>query len=62
MILAGTSSVPVRADEQLLTEKVVKSAINKGLQFLLQKQGANGTWPDKEYTVGKTSLALYFTR
>ena len=58
VLLAGTSSVLVRADDRLLTEKVVKSAIDKGLQFLLQKQGANGTWPDKEYTVGKTSLAL----
>ena len=58
LLIAVASPLGAQAPEKVLTEKIVKNAIEKGQQFLLQQQGENGAWTSSEYVVGKTSLAL----
>ena len=60
LCLLSAAAAPLQAQpaEKLLTEKIVRTSIEKGQQFLLQQQGENGAWTDADHVVGKTSLAL----
>lgn len=58
LYLATSTQTGFTQAPNVLTEKRVRDALERGKQYLIQQQGDDGSWSALEYPVGKSSLAL----